>query len=70
VSQHNRNEGDSIELKGKVAITTGSSGGIGKAIAKAYARELANVVVTARTETEGQSRVPGTVHQTVKEINS
>ena len=59
-----------MDLEGKVAIITGSSRGIGKAIAKIYAREGANVVVTARTEAEGQSRVSGTIHQTVEEINA
>ena len=35
-------------LKGKVAIVTGSSSGIGKAIALRFGAEGANVVVTAR----------------------
>lgn len=42
-------------MKGKVAIVTGSSRGIGRAIALAFAREGANVVVNYRTrETEAQ----------------
>lgn len=57
-----------MQLKGKVAIVTGSSRGIGKAIAKAYAREGAQVVVTARTEEESQSKLPGTINKTVEEI--
>ncbi|HEX6368543.1 MAG TPA: SDR family oxidoreductase [Longimicrobium sp.] len=39
-------------LEGKTAIVTGSSKGIGYAIAEALAREGANVVVTARDEAE------------------
>jgi len=37
-------------LAGKVAIVTGGSKGIGKAIADVYAQEGANVVITARGE--------------------
>ena len=37
-------------LEGKVAIVTGSGGGIGRAVAQAYAREGATVLVNGRTE--------------------
>ena len=50
----------------KVAIVTGASRGIGKAITLALAKEKINVVVAARSETEG--RLPGTIHKTVEEI--
>lgn len=39
----------SSRLKGKVAIVTGASGGIGRATAFAFARESCNVVVVARS---------------------
>jgi citronellol/citronellal dehydrogenase len=58
-----------MTLKDKVAIVTGGSRGIGKAICLAFAREGARVVVAARTEEEG-GRLPGTIHQTVDEIKA
>jgi 7-alpha-hydroxysteroid dehydrogenase len=55
-------------LAERVAIVTGASRGIGKAIALAFAREGASVAVTARTEAQWDERLPGTVHDTVAEI--
>lgn len=58
------------KLDGKVAIVTGSSRGIGKDIARVFAREGAKVVVSARTENEGDFRAPGSINSTVERIKA
>ena len=57
-----------MKLQGKVAIVTGASRGIGKAIALAMAREGADVVVAARTEVE-TGHLPGTIYQTAEQVS-
>jgi hypothetical protein len=46
-----------FDLRGKVAIVTGASAGIGRATAKVFARAGANVVVAARRKAELDSLV-------------
>ena len=58
----------SNQLVGKVAVVTGASRGIGKAIALWYAREGAAVVCTSRTTDAAPSRLPGTNDETVRQI--
>ena len=55
-------------LAGKVAVITGASRGLGQYCAIGYAREGAKVVVAARTETESDPRLPGTIHDTVRMV--
>jgi citronellol/citronellal dehydrogenase len=59
-----------MKLANKVAIVGGASRGIGKDIALALAAEGAKVVVAARSEVEPDPRLPGTIHQTVAEIEA
>jgi citronellol/citronellal dehydrogenase len=57
-------------LEGKVAVVTGASRGIGKAIAIWYGREGASVVCTSRTTDASPSRLPGTNNDTVRAIEA
>lgn len=58
------------KLDGKVAIVTGASRGIGKAVAIGYAKEGAKVAIAARTVELLKSGLPGTILETADEIKA
>jgi NAD(P)-dependent dehydrogenase (short-subunit alcohol dehydrogenase family) len=57
------------QLKGKIAIITGASRGIGAAIAYRFAAEGARVLITART-LEPDGKLPGSLRETAERIRA
>lgn len=60
----------SDRLAGKVAVVTGASRGIGKGTALALADHGATVYVTGRTVSAGGHALPGSLEETVAEVNA
>jgi NAD(P)-dependent dehydrogenase (short-subunit alcohol dehydrogenase family) len=56
-------------MKGKVALVTGASRGVGRGVALALGDAGATVYLTGRTETEGQAPLPGTIGATAADVD-
>lgn len=56
------------KLTGKTAIITGASRGIGAAIARDFAQQGANVIVTARSSADNPGKLPGSIDEIVEEL--
>ncbi len=54
-------------LKGRTVFITGSTRGIGRAIALRCARDGANLVITGKTS-EPHPKLPGTIHSVAREV--
>jgi citronellol/citronellal dehydrogenase len=57
-----------MDTKGKVAIVTGASRGMGKQMALRLARDGINLVLAARTMEQSQSEWPGSLKQTEQDL--
>src|ERR1700730_1349701 len=70
--RHRRAWGDAMtqRLVGRAAVVTGGSRGLGRALALAPAADGAAVAVAGRTEQVWDERLPGTIGETVADIEA
>lgn len=56
-----------MTLKNKTIIITGSTRGIGRAMALRFAKEGANIVITGKSDVPNE-KLPGTIHSVAEEV--
>lgn len=59
-----------MSLEGRVALITGGSRGLGRAMALAFARAGADIIVAARSETPPRAELPGTIYETAEAVRA
>jgi NAD(P)-dependent dehydrogenase (short-subunit alcohol dehydrogenase family) len=59
-----------MELQGKIALVTGASRGVGRAVCIALARAGADVACAARATEKSPLKLPGTIDDTVREVEA
>jgi citronellol/citronellal dehydrogenase len=59
-----------MKLEDSVAVVTGASRGVGRATAVVLARAGVHVVCTARSTASAPSKMPGTIEETVRQVQA